>query len=71
MSEARGRAWQFARRLAPLDPGAQSAEIDRTDLKVALLGRLVRQPPPVTRLTTWLVRLGERGSVPEIIELLS
>ncbi len=71
MSEARGRAWELARRLAPLDPGAQAREIARTDLKVALLGRLVRDPPPLTRLTTWLVRLGERGSVPEIVDLLS
>ena len=70
ISEARDRAWQLAGRLAPLGREEQAAEIAATDLKVALLGRLIWRPGPVARLTTGYVRLGERGTVPEIIDLL-
>lgn len=67
---ARDHAWELAQRLAPLGPEGQAAEIAATDLRVALLGRLIWKPGPVARLTTGFIRLGERGAVPEIIDLL-
>ena len=70
ITEARDRAWALAARLAPLARPEQEAEIAATDLKVALLGRLISKPGPVARLTTGFVRLGERGSVAQIIDLL-
>ncbi len=70
MSKARRRAWRFAERLAEEDAGGWGRRIAESDLEVALLGRLILQPPPLTRLTTWFVRLRERGTVPEIIDLL-
>lgn len=70
ISEARDRAWSLARRLAPLPSEQQAAAIAAADLRVALLGRLIWKPGPAARLTTGFIRLGERGSVPEIIDLL-
>ncbi len=70
ISEARDHAWKLAQRLAPLGPEEQAAEIAATDRVVAKLGRLIWKPGPVARLTTGFIRLGERGSVPEIIDLL-
>lgn len=70
MTRARDRAWECALRLAPLSAEAQSREIAALDERVAAFGRLIRKPLPVARLVTFVIRLRERGSVPEIIELL-
>jgi len=70
ISEARDRAWSLAQRLAPLAPDEQVAEIAATDRKVALLGKLIWKPGPVARMTTGFIRLGGRGTVPEIIDRL-
>ena len=67
---ARDHAWELAERLAPLGPEEQAAEIAAADRRVALLGRLIWKPGPMARLTTGFIRLGERGTVPEIIGLL-
>lgn len=71
ITRAREHAWQLARRLAPLAPADQAAEIAAADRKVAKLGRLIWRPGPIARLKLGFIRLGERGTVPEIIELLS
>ncbi len=70
MAKARRRAWESAQRLAPLDSARQEAVIAEMDSWVTAFGRLIRRPPPLTRFTFAAVRLGERGTVPEIIELL-
>lgn len=70
ISEARDRAWRLARTLAPLTPEQQASQIAATDRLVAGLGRLIWKPGPAARLTTGFIRLGERGTVPEIIDLL-
>ena len=70
IAKARDHAWELASKLAPLRPEDQAAEIAATDRRVAVLGRLIWKPGPVARITTALVRLGERGTVPEIIDLL-
>ena len=70
VSAARDHAWKLAQRLAPMRPEDQTAEIATTDRRVAKLGRLIWKPGPVARLTTGFIRLGERGTVPQIIDLL-
>ncbi len=71
ITRAREHAWKLAQRLAPLSPEEQAAEIADADRKVAKLGRLIWKPGPIARLKLGFIRLGERGTVPEIIELLS
>lgn len=71
LARARQHAWQMAERLAPLDAAAQQPLIEAADARIALLGRAVREPPIRTRLILLGVRLGERGTVGEIIEILS
>ncbi len=70
LAEARDHAWRLAERLAPLTLDQQEDEIAAADHWVAKLGRLVWRPGPVARLTTAYIRLGERGTVPEIIDRL-
>ena len=71
ITKARDHAWKLAQRLARLAPEDQAAEIAAADRKVAKLGRLIWRPGPIARLKLGFVRIGERGTVPEIIELLS
>ena len=70
IGKARDHAWKLAERLAPMSRADQEAEIAATDRRVAKLGRLIWKPGPVARLKAGFVRLGERGTVPEIIDLL-
>ena len=67
ISRARDHAWKLAGRLAPLSLEEQVPEIETVDDWVAKLGHAIWRPGPVTRLTTALVRFGERGSVPEVL----
>jgi hypothetical protein len=70
MSRARSAAWQVAERLAPLHAEQWSLHIDEIDRRTALLGQVICKPPIRTRLLLLGVRLGERGRVSEIIDLL-
>jgi len=71
MTKARDCAWDVARRLAPLEPAAQEAEIARLDGEIAALGRRVWKPGfgPLRWALVW-VRLGEPRSVDRIIDAL-
>ncbi len=71
MKEARDDAWSLAERLSPLDEAAQAIEIKRRDDEVLKLAYLVRYPGAVGGLVTRVIRLGERGTVPGIIDILS
>jgi hypothetical protein len=72
MTKARDCAWDVARRLAPLAPAAQEAEIARLDGEIAALGRRVWKPGvgPLRWALAW-VRLGEPRSVDRIIDALT
>lgn len=72
MTKARDCAWDVARRLAPLEPAAQEAEIARLDREIAALGRRVWKPGfgPLRWALVW-VRLGEPRSVDRIIDALT
>ena len=71
MSKARDHAWSVAERLAPLDPAGQAREIERLDGEVLKLAHLVRHPGFVGSTVNRVIRLGERGTVPGIIDILS
>ncbi len=68
--KARSFAWRLAQELAPLPPDRRRAAIDLTDLFVAKLSGRIRKPGTKARIATTLIRLGEKGTVPEIIDLL-
>ena len=71
MKKARDHAWSVAERLAPLNEAEQAREIERLDSEEVLkLARLVRYPGIIGGTVTKIIRLGERGTVPRIIEIL-
>ncbi|MDA1093530.1 MAG: DUF5995 family protein [Acidobacteria bacterium] len=71
MEEARDHAWSVAERLAPLPVADQAPAIASLDQEVWELAHVVRYPTVVGTLVTKVVRVGERGTVPGIIDLLS
>lgn len=70
MDRARDAAWNFATQLATMEGAAQEAEIRRHDAEMLELSRLIRNPGYFLDAVTKVVRLGERGTVPGIIEVL-
>jgi Family of unknown function (DUF5995) len=70
MTKARDCAWQAAERLAAASPEQQDNLVAQLDTRVAAIGRLVRRPGILAGATTRLIRLGERKSVREVIEIL-
>lgn len=71
LEKARDAAWQFAERLAPLDASERQELINDQDVLMTELGHLIRHPGLVTSTVLRAIRLGERGSVRDIINLLS
>ena len=67
---ARDQAWRFAEELAPKGADAQAELIRRKDRWIGLFGTKLHRPPWALRVPQALIRLGERGSVPEIIDAL-
>lgn len=70
MIRARDSAWRFARRLAALDHLSRATEIHRQDTEMLRLAKLVRYPGVSLGAVTKIVRLGERGDVRDILEIL-
>ena len=70
MKKARDHAWSVAERLAPLNEAEQAREIERLDSEMLKLARLVRYPGIVGGTVNKIIRLGERGTVLRIIEIL-
>ncbi len=71
MGAARDRAWETATKLASLPRQEQEPLIAQSDRRVEILGRLIWKPGLVARAVGAFIRLGERGTVPEIIDLLA
>ena len=71
IKKARDHAWNVAKNLAPLEKSDQASRIDQLDKDVAVLSRLIRSPGIIAGAATKAIRLGERGSIPEIIDILS
>ena len=70
LERARDHAWQVAQRLAPLEHDAQELEIPALDAKVERIGRLVLYPGWILSTAFTFVRLGERASISDIIDIL-
>jgi hypothetical protein len=71
MTKARECAWQAAERLAATDPVHRGSIVQELDSRVAAIARVVRRPGVVAGTITRLIRLGERKTVREVIEILS
>ena len=70
LDTARDEAWRFAERLAALEPSLRPPAIVAKDLEVYDLARVIRRPGVVLSSATKAIRLGERGTVREIIGIL-
>jgi hypothetical protein len=70
IEKARDHAWKVAEDLAPLEQTDQTFRINELDKEVAILGGLIRNPGLIVGLVTKIIRLGERGTVSEIINIL-
>ncbi len=71
MDRARDDAWAVAQSLAWLDQAAQVERIAELDGQVARLGRLLRHPGVLLGTVVGIIRLGERGTVAQIIGKLA
>ncbi len=71
MAVTRNHAWETAQELVGLSNEAQVVYIGALDKRVSVMGRGILAPGLVTRATLLLIRARERGSVAEIIEILS
>jgi hypothetical protein len=71
MQRARDHAWKVAEKLAPLESAEQVSAINELDAEIALFGRVIRNPGFVIGTVNKIIRLGERGTIPQIIDLLS
>ncbi|ADE16190.1 hypothetical protein Nhal_3138 [Nitrosococcus halophilus Nc 4] len=70
LNKSRDRAWRVAEQLAPLSETERQQELDQLDKKVAMQGKIIQDPGLSGMTLLRLVRLGERGTVPEIIDIL-
>lgn len=70
MEKARDHAWKVAVGLASVAEEDQMSAIDDLDKEMAALGRKVRNPGLIIGSVTRTVRLGERGTIPQIIDIL-
>ena len=71
MSIARDEAWRFAEHLATLPLDERTGAVHARDVEVERLGRRIRNPGPLLRVLVSGARLGERGSVSEIVSRLA
>lgn len=70
MTKARDHAWKVAEDLAPLEEADQVSKIDDLDREVVKPGRKVRNPGLIVGSVTRAIRLGERGTIPQMIDIL-
>jgi hypothetical protein len=70
LTKAREQAWRVAQRLASLPEAEQEPQITALDTAAAHLATLVLRPGLLTRSLLVGMRLGERGSVADKIDIL-
>mgnify|MGYP007055206715 FL=1 len=71
MSKARDQAWALAEVLAPLGIADQEYEIRDKDYEMAKLGMLIANPGFVVNTVMLPIRIGERGTIQQKIDVLS
>ncbi len=70
MEKARDAAWSFAEELSPLSEERRQQAIVEKDAMFALFSNVIMHPGFVGSLVIKIVRLGERGTTRERIEIL-
>lgn len=70
MERARDAAWSFAEELSPLTGDARDKAIDEKDAMFAVFSDVIMQPGFTLSLVLKVIRLGERGTIRERIEIL-
>jgi hypothetical protein len=68
---ARNQAWESANRLAYLNEARREEELRGIDVNAEKLSRKILQPGPAAAAANLFIRLGEQGSVPQIIMTLA
>ena len=70
IEKSRTYAWNAAESLAPLSEADQASKIEHLDEDVAVLGRMILCPGITIGTVTKMIRLGERGTISQIIDIL-
>lgn len=70
MEKARDAAWSFAETLSPLSEEHRQQEIVNKDQMIALFSNVISHPGFVGLIVTRIIRLGERGTTRQRIEIL-
>lgn len=70
MERARDAAWSFSEELSPLTGDARDKAIDEKDAMFAVFSDVIMQPGFTLSLVLKVIRLGERGTIRERIEIL-
>ena len=70
MEKARDAAWSFAETLSPLASEQRQLEIARKDEAIALFSNVITHPGLTASFINKIIRLGERGSIRQRIEIL-
>jgi uncharacterized protein DUF5995 len=70
MEKAREHAWDVAVRLAPLGIEDQASQVGLIDAETDLIGQAIRHPGVLIGTVLCPIRLGERYSVSQIIDIL-
>jgi len=70
MGKARDAAWVFAETLSPLSDEKRKQEIVDKDEMIALFSNVISHPGFTGSLVTKVIRLGERGTTRQRIEIL-
>jgi hypothetical protein len=70
MKEARELAWKLAVELAEAHEAERAKKMQNLDTEVGEIGRLIWKPPFPASIALRAIRLGERGTVSEIIDRL-
>jgi hypothetical protein len=70
MKKARDQAWKVAETLAPLEQAEQMSAINELDKRIALFGRVIRNPGLIIGAVNKIIRLGERGTITQIMDIL-
>lgn len=70
MEKARDAAWSFAETLSPLSLEQRQQQIAKKDEMVALFSNVILHPGFTASLINKIIRLGERGTIRQRIEIL-
>ncbi|MXS84024.1 hypothetical protein ABD07_13115 [Nitrosomonas oligotropha] len=70
MKKARDAAWSFAEKLSPLSEAQRKQAIVEKDVMMALFSNVISHPGFYGSLIIGIIRLGERGTTRQRIEIL-